>query len=177
MPKVPLLLPNRNVSNTKTVFFPAAYPSLRWECLNSALKHRLWLLACPVQGQNLDLMILVCSVQLRVFYGSMTPHPHLTAQEMRTVIWFLSQALTACLQEERLGNWFLTVSHWHHLQPSLNSGYQSTCTESGKNPYPNFLHEAIKFMSPLKPCVDDKSMGLPLPPRLQHCLHCSYKEI
>lgn len=52
-------------------------------------------------------------------------------------------------------------------QPVLNQ--EEICT-------PNFLH-ASKFMSPLMPCVDYKAMALPLPPRLQHYLHCSFKEI
>lgn len=32
-------------------------------------------------------------------------------------------------------------------------------------------------MSCLGPCVDYKAMALPLSPGLQHCLHCSFKEI
>lgn len=37
--------------------------------------------------------------------------------------------------------------------------------------------QAIKFISPLRPCVDDKATALPLPPRLQHCLRYSFKEV
>lgn len=38
--------------------------------LDSALSHRVGLLGCPVQGQELDLMILMGPLQLSVLYDS-----------------------------------------------------------------------------------------------------------
>lgn len=74
-----------------------------------------------------------------------------------------------------VGNWFLTVTQCRHLQPSPDSNYQSTCTESGRNLRPKF-HACDQIHVSSKDLCGWKSCGLPLPPRLQHFLHCSFKE-
>lgn len=39
--------------------------------LNNALRHRVWFLGCPVQGQGLDSKILTGPFQLSVFYDTL----------------------------------------------------------------------------------------------------------
>jgi len=61
------------------------------ECLDNILRLRVWILHTPVQSHELDLIIIMRSFQLRIFYDS------------TKIITFNYQYFTGCVVHNHLG--------------------------------------------------------------------------